>query len=328
MTRGWIPTSIAIAAVAVLVGAGLLLNHDFETKSVGGTHATGPGFWPNELELGEHALYSEIPFSAKFLNPTGAPVRIAQVQTACGCTVLETEAFVGSLIQPGDALELKGELRVGSLIGEHSKGIDVLLESGAVHTLFLKFSGFETYRYSPRFLRFAEINLDDDESATQSVIFSSAGVSVLPPPEVDSPWLEAALLPRGNGEVEIVVHIAKRNLAAGKSYGRVSLRTDDENRPTFSIPVRVEAVSHLRPVPAHVFLAAASEKSIVFVTNEGFHAKVARASSNDESVSATIHSDGRSVLVRWDGSALGEAAVVSVEDEDGHQAKVFVWPIR
>lgn len=285
-------------------------------------------FVPQQLELGELPWDAQVPIQLLLSNGSSEPVTVALVKSSCGCTILDTESYVGVQIAPGDVLPIEGTLDVGGALGSHSRKIDVLLESGELHTAFIVYSTFATYAYSPRQLDLGRIDLDAGaDDLTARVLFTSPVVSLVEAPITDSAWLEAGLHDRGNGEVEILVNLIRRNLSHGRNVGRVTLRTDDGTRPEFSVFVRCEAFSELRALPSHLILRPNESRSVRFITSQGADARIVSAATDDDSVSITIDEARTTVTVSLSGveqTATRNAIAVRVEDERAHVAHFLV----
>ncbi|HUU97349.1 MAG TPA: DUF1573 domain-containing protein [Phycisphaerae bacterium] len=287
------------------------------------------GFDPLEIDLGQHPWYTEIPFTATFVNQGAEPISVASVNSSCGCAVLDRASYEDAVVSCGAALELTGTLTVGPIPGEHRKKISVLLSSGAIRTVFLKYVSFNTYASKPRNVQFGEVNLDDDtDDALARVIFTSDTASIVGEPVVDSPWLEVGVHDRGNGETEIAVHVAKRNLPYGKSLGRVTFTTTDRMRPSFTVLAYAQGVSRLRPVPSHVLLRVGQPGEVRFITREGMVARIASVSSDDEGIDVVVDEDGEAVSVTLNVDVLPNAAVVRVTDQRGVRSKFLVSSVR
>lgn len=287
------------------------------------------GFSPLEIDLGSQPWYAEVPFNATFVNDGPEAVVVATVKSSCGCTVLERASYSDVVVEPAGALAISGTLDVGQLPGQHRKKLDLLLISGAIHPVFLKYAVFATYDFKPRNLRFGEVDLDDPtDDAITSVIFSSDTASIMGEAVVDSPWLEVGLHDRGNGEAEIAVHVVKRNLPYGRNFGRVSVSTDDSMRPSFTIPVYARGLSSLRPVPSHLFLRPGEQGCVRFITSDGATARIASAESDSTTVELVVDTDRRRIRVSLAGERLANAAVVSVTDDQGRGSKFLVSCVR
>jgi hypothetical protein len=287
------------------------------------------GFSPLEVELGRHPWYAEVPFTATFVNTRPEPVTVGTVRSSCGCTVLERASYADVSVEAGGELHLHGTLDVGQLPGEYRKKLDLLLESGSMHPVFLKYVAYATYDFKPRNLRFGEVDLDDPtDDAIASVVFFSETASIVGDAGTDSPWLQAAVHNGKNVDPQVVVGVLKQYLPHGRNLGRVSVATDDPYRPTFTIPVHADGVSDVRAVPSHVFLRAGEQREVHFITKEGATARLADARSDTEGVEVSIEGERHVVRVRLNVEALTNAAVVSVTDDEGRVSRFLGSLVR
>ncbi|MBU0638455.1 MAG: DUF1573 domain-containing protein [Planctomycetes bacterium] len=283
------------------------------------------GFHPGLIDAGKHPWYAEVPFEAVFVNDSAEPLTVATIGSSCGCIVLDRGSPTDAVVPAGQELRLAGTLDVGPVAGEHTKKIDLLLSSGAIHTVFLKFFAYQTYDVRPRYLKFDAVNLDDEtDDAIASVIFTSDTATFIEEPVTDSPWLQAGLHDRRNGETEIAVRVVKRNLPYGKNFGRVTLATDDPTRPAFTIPIHAEGVAQLRPVPSHVFLRAGEERQVRFILADGATARIASFSADNDALAVALVPDNGALAVSVARGHLTSAALVCVEDERGKKSKFLV----
>jgi hypothetical protein len=277
---------------------------------------------PAEVELGSHPWFSRIPFEVVLVNSTAESVSVATVSPSCGCTVMDAASYENAAIEPGGVLELDGTLFTAAEIGSHTKKIDVLLDSGSLRTAYLTYSTYETYSFAPSQLDFGKVRLDDPAlHPTTSIAFSSQTVSIREP-RVDSPWLRAAVVP-AQGGATIAVGVDQRYLPYGPIHGRVTVVTDDLNRPEFSVDVRAEGTALVHAVPGHLFLRAGESRDVRLVRDDGEFVRCKAIACDRDNLS--VSADGQAVSVaapqRVETGVLG---IVDVVSEDGAQCRFFV----
>ena len=287
------------------------------------------GFEPALIDLGPLPWFSQEPFEAVFVNRGETAVRVAVVRADCGCMGLDSGAYMDTVVEAGGELAVGATLDVGPGPGQETKQIDLMLDSGAVHTAFVKYKVVATYSCRPGKLAFARVGLDHAEQETlASAIFSSPTARIVDF-SVDSPWLNVGLDERDNGETEIVVELVKRNLVHGMNYGRVDFVTDDSARPQFTLPVEAEGVSQLRPVPGRVFLRVGEQKTVRFVRGADAEAlRLVSAGAEGEAVAVSINADQTTVSVALRSKSAVGPVVVSVTDDRGLTATFLVFEVE
>lgn len=282
-------------------------------------------FEPVEIDLGRHPWYASVPFTVTLVNGTGASIVISAVKSSCGCTEIDATAYQGRKVEAGQRVDISGVLEVGARLGGQRKEISVLFDSGSVRTAFLTYEAYATYHLMPEALVFGRIDLEgENEGPVLSSLFTSQTARIVSSPTVDSAWLEAAAIDRGDGEADVAVHVLTRNLAYGKQHGRVLLTTDDPLRPRLSLNIVAEGWSESRPLPAHVILRSGEEKSVRFVDSAGLSARIANASCADGRVLAAPDAATESVMVRLVGEDAVDGVVVRVASDSGLRSKFIV----
>ena len=226
------------------------------------------GFEPARIDLGRQPWYTSVPFTAKFVNRRDEAAIIAAVKSACGCTGIDAKRYVGRTVEPGESLELAGELSTRHALGQRTAEVELMLTSGAIYVLTLEYEGYATYACQPQSLEFEGVDLDSEDEVIQSAIFTSqtARVVELVP---DAPWLEAGYHDRGGGQTELAVRIAKENLPHGKNYATLNVVTSDPFKPEFSIRVMAEGVAQVRAIPGHLILRNRQDGIVRFVDRNG-----------------------------------------------------------
>ncbi len=269
-----------VLAAVVGVGAyglGLWVGQRGEGGEPGGagTHNAGAasgaehtGFVPLEVDLGAVHWNSEVPFSAAFVNRDDDPVTIRVVRTSCGCTTLRDE-IQGAAIAPGAELAVSGLVRVPQRPGETREEVTLLLDTGAVHVLPVRFEVLAGYSVRPAAIDFGTVNLDEGADVLTSAIFESDQATIAGTPTSDAAWVDVSVGSSVAGETELVVSLVKTRLATGRQWANISVSTTDAHRPHLTIPVRANATSSLRPVPGQVVLRAGDERVVHVVDSDG-----------------------------------------------------------
>ncbi|MFO0839294.1 MAG: DUF1573 domain-containing protein [Phycisphaerae bacterium] len=205
------------------------------------SRAAQVGFEPIELDLGKLPWHEKIPFRGTFRNGLSKPLIVRSVKPACGCTVIDASQYADKPFAPGASHTLDGTLDVGGALGQRRREIQLLDDTGAVHTLTVAYDAFATYRLQPDFVRFGEVDIDAPTAAdsVQSIVFASDRVRLVGVPTSDSPWIDVALNERGN-ESDIVVRVRKSHLPPGRRFSQLTVHTDDPHKPDFVLPVQIE----------------------------------------------------------------------------------------
>jgi len=215
---------------------------------------------------------------------------------------------------------------VGRHIGERSNEVELMLTSGAIYILRLKYDGYATYFFQPTALDFGAVDLDNDEDATQSVVFSSTTARVTSDIVVDSAWLQVGRHERSNEETEIAVHVSKRNLPHGKNYARVTVRTTDPFKPEFSFRVSAEGVSEVRAIPGHLFLKPRREGMVRFVDADGRAVRIGSVDAELPGFNVVKRPGNSSLSLTYmgDGRSPDDAAVFWMTTESGIRCRFLV----
>lgn len=195
--------------------AGATAQSKVTTAPHGGADLSRTGFSPLEVDLGKQPWFASVPFETAFVNAGPEPVTIATVKTSCGCTTIDARVFVDRTVARGAQVPVRGEVHLNGQLGRRAETIDLLLTTGAVHTVVISFETYATYRVVPETLDLGRVDLDAGDDVSASAVFTSDTESIIGTPSSDVPWLEAAVEQRGAGESLIVVHLVKRHAAHG-----------------------------------------------------------------------------------------------------------------
>lgn len=290
-----------VAAIAFAAGATMPAwwPSGYGRPDAGVVPAGSAGFSAPYVDLGMQPWHSSVEFSTEFVNQAAQAVTIVAVKPSCDCTAIDTEAFVGHEINRGGRLNIKGRLDTGSQLGKRASEVTFLLNTGALHTVRVHFEVMGTYRLQPERVVFEQVRLDhdDDADAVQCALFSSRTAQITAEPAADVPWLEISRAERGDGVTELYFHVRKSHLLSGQNFGQVRIETNDPFRPVSLVAVLANAVSSLRPTPAHVFLRRTESKRVRFLNEDGTPAVPAVATTADEGLVIQIEDGGRCVQI-------------------------------
>ncbi|MBL8879876.1 MAG: DUF1573 domain-containing protein [Phycisphaerales bacterium] len=280
-------------------------------------------FEPTEVALGRLAWYSQIPFLAMFVNRTAGPLRIELVKAACGCTLLDTARYSGLQLGAGERVDVSGTLNVGGGLGEHRRQIDVLLDNGAVHSMIVTYVAYATYSVTPAGVELGTVDLDSNEDVTAQIVFESESSRIIAPPQSDSVWLQAALVPRTESAAEIVLRVRPGMLPFGDAFGQLTVATNDPYRPEFVVPVRLRTQARLRAVPPRLVLASGESGSVRVVRQDGRFGEIASWTA-PPGLSASRSADGQSLLVSLSDATNDASYTLEITDAAGDRARVEV----
>src|SRR5207247_362181 len=132
------------------------------------------GFTPAVVDLGEQKWGSVIPFQIFFVNHATKAVKIADVESSCGCTVVDTAALKGTAVASGQTLPIDVSLHTGKESGSRQRRITLRSESGESWGVDVLVNVLGSWSISTDSVDFGEIVLDQGEnSAVSTVIYSS-----------------------------------------------------------------------------------------------------------------------------------------------------------
>lgn len=286
------------------------------------------GFERPDIDLGLHPWYSRVPFSALFVNRTLEPLRIVTARTSCGCTGVDVGALRGRLVVPGESIAVTGEMELGGRPGRHVETVDLLLESGAVHTLRVGGDVYAPYTVVPDTVDFGPVDLSKDGyEPVEVVVFRSQEAELLEV-SADSAWAEAGFRDLGSGEVEVAVALKTGRLPFGRSRARLVLHTSDPGRPAFSLWVHAAGVSGLRPVPSRVLLSGSAVREVRFVAPDGDPQPVTIERIEPSGLPVSVSPDATKLLVGPVRGLPAQGGAIRVRDAAGRSSQVIVTELR
>lgn len=276
------------------------------------------------LDLGLHPWHAKVPFVARFVNSSAGGLTIAGVKTSCGCIGVETESYRGMVVPPGNYLEIPGELQLGSAVSVGER-IDLLVDSGAVHTATIVAEVFATYRVSAERIDFGRVDLcAPNGELIRTAAFQSEVVQIVEC-TADAPWVAVGLRELDGQNTEIVAQLLPDKLLSGKNTARIKVVTTDETHPAHAIVVGVEATLSLRPVPSYVILAPDQPSAVSFFDADGNSARLVSHRNEAQGVQAAISPDGGRLLLRAsETTAARKGGTIWVVDETGRHSRVLV----
>lgn len=304
--------------------------HPIDPQPVQALAPAEVGFDTATIDLGRVPWYSRMPFEAKFSNGSGSPVKIMAVKPSCGCTGIDVFKYSGLVLNPGESCTLTGAVELGKDAGSFDRPVDVLLDSGAIHTLRIVYEAFATYRVNSDRLQFGDVDLDSDQEYVQSVLFTSQTAKIVADKmTADAPWLDLAARNTGPGETEITVRIRKRNLPPGQRVVQVNVMTNDPYRMYFPLFVEFNGISELTAVPPQLFLSVGEQGCIRVVRTNGETSRILDVRCLDrDALHVTIDASREFFCVRAAGIPARESFPLSILAEGGRRAAAAVTVVR
>lgn len=233
------------------------------------------GFEPAHVDVGRLPWHSTAPFASTFVNNRKEAAIIAALKSSCSCTILDRKLYVGKVIEPGESIEISGELNVGRLLGNRTNELELMLTNGAIYVLTLEHEGYPTYTYEPEMLDFGEVDLDSADACVSQITFTSQTAKITSEIKTDSSWLKASYRQSGEEDATIFMQIDRRYLPHGSNYAMVTITTDDLYKPEFSVRVKATGVAAIRAVPGHLFLMPFRESVVRFTDRDGKAVQIA-----------------------------------------------------
>ncbi|HPO17234.1 MAG TPA: DUF1573 domain-containing protein, partial [Candidatus Hydrogenedentes bacterium] len=202
-------------------------------------------------------------------NEGDAPLDIKNVKTSCGCTVAQPEK---KNLAPGEETKIKTTLTLKGRQGAVSKTVTVESNDprAPMYKLELKGNAVAAITIEPRTVNFGPVS--DNEPHTQTVSIKANKPDIKFKIEsVDTSaaqQVKAELKTIEEGKAyEIAISLAG-DLPVGNMNGRITLKTDDPQRPTLQVNVFAQIVGDLNISPQEInlrFSEDASKKSTQFL---------------------------------------------------------------
>lgn len=280
------------------------------------------GFEEDVLDFGERPWNTAAPFEAVFRNSSKEPVVVETVGTSCGCTGVDAAAYAGRRLAPGEKLVISGRLETGLKPGRQTQQVDVLLDSGVVHTARLRATVVAGYEVSAAQVDFGELDLCEEAPPEPRVVLFRSEQAEVVALRSGAPWAEAGTYERPDGTLEIVLNPRVEDLAFGLNHGTLEVETSDPQNPVARIALRATGKAAVRPFPSRVMLSADRAELVRFATVDGARTRVVEARAG-AGLECELLEDG--YVVRIAGVQPTPAGgVVWVRDEEGRRAKVVV----
>lgn len=168
-------------------------------------------------------------------NQGESPLLIEKLKPGCGCTVANISA---KTVEPGETATIRAQLDLRRKEGKQEKTIEVFSNDPARASMNLMFTGVSMAIVSATPQRIAPATLRAGQLTTNDVIVIS----------LEEAPLVLSVLNTGNDHVraEVVELPGSSNaqvrvttdgkLPLGPTYGRISIRTNSESKPTVTIP--------------------------------------------------------------------------------------------
>jgi len=280
------------------------------------------GLEPEIVDLGDCDWNTTVPFEARFVNPGRERVVIAAVKTSCGCTGVDPASYAGMSVEAGDSLVIKGNMEVGAKPGGQRQQIDVLLDSGIVHSAYLSANVVAGYHLSAQDVDFGDIDLYEGAAVEPRIVLFRSEARQLLSVRASVPWLEVGTFDRADSAVELVLKPVVADLQFGPQAGAVEIETDDPYLPVSKFRVKAAGTSALRPFPSRITLAPGCTARVRFAQRDGSSARLANVES-DEGLVCEVVDDGQALEVTAE-TGLTKGGIIRVRDSMGQSAKVIV----
>lgn len=281
------------------------------------------GFEPSEVDLARVPWHSEVSFAARLHNRSHEARRIELVKPSCGCTLIDDQQFTGMELSPGREIQIAGTLKVGNALGEHRRQIDVLLDNGAIHSLFLAYNAYPTYVITPSEIDLGVVDLDEREDSTVSIAFSSEYSAISAVPDADAAWVQTALVQRTPTESEILVRVRREFLPYGETHAQVHITTNDPYKPHAVVPLRLQTKARLRASPSRLVLARGESGTVGLIRADGSFAYI-ELWTPDDALLFERGTDGRALRIRVSERESFPTNLIELRDADGNRAVVEI----
>ena len=277
------------------------------------------GFEPATVNLGERMWGQVIDVPLHFVNHGENPIRIGAIHSSCGCTIIDTDAYIGQEIAPGGALDIAAQMDTETNPGNKTRDV-LLLGEGANqrYTATIRLGVWGTWELSANEVDFGQIALDEGEllPVNQAIEFISDTDALVGDPIVRVPWLECTLSRNETSPRKILFRLKPDQLTPGRHAASVILQTDCDIKPNSVVTVRAVGTRQLTPSPLHVFLVGEEASVVTFHDVRGQAVKLATVEA-PQAVSARITEDGRLRIQANDAASIEESITIHVVSDSG-----------
>lgn len=261
-TRAVLLTTVLVIGAAL---AGLFFGgRTYEPKRV----AQGPsvGFDPDIEELGEQLWGQVLDIPLLFVNESEIPIEVHAIKSSCGCTIIDTDAYLGTVVRPGESLQIDARLDTETNPGEKTRQVFLDDTTGRRYTATIRVDVRGTWELSANEIEFGNVALDEGEllPVDRAIEFVSDDDALQGEPIVRESWLECLVSERKESPRRILFRLHPDRLTPGRHSTQVVIRTDNPIKPNTSVLVRVAGTQQLTASPQHVFLVADAPSGVTF----------------------------------------------------------------
>ena len=271
------------------------------------------GLEPREIDLGDQLWGQSIPLEFLFVNESRLPVSIGSIESSCGCLVIDSDAWNGRVVQPGELVSMDVMLDTENNPGAKVRRLDLTLDSGERYSARIVVNVYGTWSVAPNVLDFGEVTIDgaaDDQA--RLTVFQSESDELLDVAAPEMPWLQWRTAPRGPGRVDILLGVLRAELPPGQNSASLVVRTSSTIKPTGVVFVKARGVHELTMSPRNVFLVGAAAQRIEFFDRSGKRTRIVSVDTNRELLDA-----GAIILCNARDEAPRESVAVRVVDDGG-----------
>lgn len=279
---------------------------------------------PDLLDFGEVLWGDQVQGEASFINGGSEPVSIETVEASCGCTVVDSAAFVAAPIAAGERRVLPFVFNAGKNPGPKSSAIKVREAGGRTSECVVKAVVKGTWMLDPDRVDFGEVMIGS--VAADRVIRVTSSQDRVRNVEIvgAAPWLEQHLAARGEGVWEVLIRLRAERLTTGASMATLIVHTDNAIKPSAAIQVRVRGVAQLQASVPCISLIGNETKVVSFTDGHGKPAKIADASSGHAGIAVHVIGESSIDVCNVSGDPLPEAVSIRVTDTGGASCTLWV----
>jgi hypothetical protein len=255
-------------------------------------------FDKTDHDFGDIAPNQEYVYRFVFRNEGEGTLKIGNIRTTCGCTVVEPAR---KILEPGQSSDLEVRYRTSRQPGDPVKKIIVQTNDPGQPEVTLSVHGqIETdLEYSPYSVRWDRQPLD--QPAEAEVFFrpddpDSFRITAVKP---GAEWLTAQADPLPDGRTRLVVRYVPGRVgdADGEMLNAfVRLETTSSSYPQVQLPVYLRVLKEYAAIPPRLFLYARQgedvQRDIIIKNNKGRRFTITGATSSQAEISVTITKNG------------------------------------
>lgn len=285
------------------------------------------GFERSTTDLGTCVWGSVLSIDTMFCNGEPSPLRIAKIDTSCGCAVVEEgNGLRNRLVQPGESVPIRTTWDIGIAPGRKYASVTLHCDTGESFRTDATVLIEGTWELSTDTLEFDNIAIDGttNEAPSKSFVFVSNTDALVGSPVADAGWLDCTLNRRDAQTTEVLVRVNVDKLPAGKQESLISVSTTNAIAPRGTVYVTARGYQTLRCIPSELFLRTNESRR---VTLYGAHADVAQPveiSVSDPALSVR-HCDATAYEVQNTApTPLAEAVTIRFKDATGQCGRLLV----